>query len=156
MSFCFVFCKARRRFEIPPLSEGCGFLHLVNIEAALLKHRIRLRRCIFRISTNHKLKQYLRWSPRRRLLLSTVSSTTESVLPCSLFRRVAGPPGTGKTTTISRAASIWLRNDVPTWIVAHSNVAVKNIAEKLYKCDVDFRIIVSKEFHFEWWVAGCH
>jgi hypothetical protein len=36
------------------------------------------------------------------------------------------------------------------WIVAQSNVAVKNIAEKLVKVGVDFRLLVSKEFHFEW------
>lgn len=54
--------------------------------------------------------------------------------------------------TISQAAAIWFRNGVPTWVVAHSNVAVKNIAEKLYKLNVEFRILVSKEFYFEWWV----
>jgi superfamily II DNA or RNA helicase len=70
-----------------------------------------------------------------------------------MISRVVGPPGTGKTTTISEAAAIWLRARVPTWVVAHSNVAVKNIAEKLYKRGVDFRIIVSKEFHFEWCVT---
>ncbi|EPQ54331.1 hypothetical protein GLOTRDRAFT_106780 [Gloeophyllum trabeum ATCC 11539] len=37
------------------------------------------------------------------------------------------------------------------WLVAHSNVAVKNIAEKLAGCDfLDFRLIVSHEFHFDW------
>lgn len=63
---------------------------------------------------------------------------------------VHGPPGTGKTMTISQATAIWFRNGVPTWVVAHSNVAVKNIAEKLYKLNVEFRILVSKEFYFEW------
>ncbi|KAG5638089.1 hypothetical protein H0H81_001856 [Sphagnurus paluster] len=61
-----------------------------------------------------------------------------------------GPPGTGKTTTIAAAVSRWNQSKQPTWIVAHSNVAVKNIAETLYKRNVDFKIIVSKEFHFEW------
>ncbi|KAG7441262.1 uncharacterized protein BT62DRAFT_908809, partial [Guyanagaster necrorhizus] len=63
---------------------------------------------------------------------------------------VHGPPGTGKTSTISAAAEIWGRTKSPTWIVAHSNVAVKNIAEKLASSDVDFKIIVSKEFYVEW------
>ncbi|KAK0476950.1 P-loop containing nucleoside triphosphate hydrolase protein [Armillaria novae-zelandiae] len=63
---------------------------------------------------------------------------------------VHGPPGTGKTSTISEATKIWARNRSPTWIVAHSNVAVKNIAEKLEECNVDFKIIVSKEFYVEW------
>ncbi|KAG6888035.1 hypothetical protein C0992_009850 [Termitomyces sp. T32_za158] len=61
-----------------------------------------------------------------------------------------GPPGTGKTTTIAAAVSVWEEQRHPTWIVAHSNVAVKNMAEKLFEWEVDFRILVSKEFHFEW------
>ncbi|TFK33236.1 AAA domain-containing protein [Crucibulum laeve] len=37
------------------------------------------------------------------------------------------------------------------WLVAQSNVAVKNIAEKLAKEDfLDFKILVSKDFHFDW------
>ncbi|KAG7439209.1 uncharacterized protein BT62DRAFT_914297, partial [Guyanagaster necrorhizus] len=63
---------------------------------------------------------------------------------------VHGPLGTGKTSTISTAAEIRGRINSPTWIVAHSNVAVKNIAEKLALSDVDFKIIVSKEFYVEW------
>lgn len=37
------------------------------------------------------------------------------------------------------------------WIVAQSNVAVKNVAEKLIKVGIEsFKLIVSGEFHFEW------
>lgn len=37
------------------------------------------------------------------------------------------------------------------WIVAQSNVAVKNVAEKLVKVGIhNFKLIVSTEFHFEW------
>ena len=37
------------------------------------------------------------------------------------------------------------------WLVAQSNVAVKNIAEKLASSDfVEFKILVSKDFHFDW------
>ncbi|KAG5643663.1 hypothetical protein DXG03_000543, partial [Asterophora parasitica] len=61
-----------------------------------------------------------------------------------------GPPGTGKTTTIAAAVDVWDRERRPAWIVAHSNVAVKNIAENLFKKGVTFKIIVSNEFHFEW------
>ncbi|KAK0216394.1 P-loop containing nucleoside triphosphate hydrolase protein [Armillaria fumosa] len=63
---------------------------------------------------------------------------------------VHGPPGTGKTSTISAAAEIWRQSRSPTWIIAHSNVAVKNIAQKLASYDVDFKIIVSKDFYVEW------
>ncbi|KAK0237347.1 P-loop containing nucleoside triphosphate hydrolase protein [Armillaria nabsnona] len=58
-----------------------------------------------------------------------------------------GPPGTGKTSTISAAAEIWGQSSLPTWIIAHSNVTMKNIAEKLALYDVDFKIIMSKEFY---------
>lgn len=61
-----------------------------------------------------------------------------------------GPPGTGKTTTIAAATRIWDIHDCPVWIIAHSNVAVKNIAETLFKRNVDFKILVSKEFYVEW------
>jgi regulator of nonsense transcripts 1 len=61
-----------------------------------------------------------------------------------------GPPGTGKTTTIAAAAAIWVSHKQPCWIIAQSNVGVKNIAEKLFQKEVDFRLIVSQEFYFEW------
>lgn len=69
---------------------------------------------------------------------------------------IPGPPGTGKTTTIAAAAEIWARpaSASPTWIVAHSNVAVKNIAEKLHANGIDFKIIVSKEFYVGWSVSS--
>ncbi|THV03704.1 hypothetical protein K435DRAFT_270038 [Dendrothele bispora CBS 962.96] len=63
---------------------------------------------------------------------------------------VHGPPGTGKTTTISSAANYWSTHRQPVWIVGHSNVCVKNIAEKLSERRVPFKVIVSKEFYFEW------
>ncbi|KAF8994635.1 P-loop containing nucleoside triphosphate hydrolase protein [Cyathus striatus] len=61
-----------------------------------------------------------------------------------------GPPGTGKTTTIAAAAKVWDTCKQPAWIVAHSNVAVKNIAESLFKKGVKFILLVSKEFYEEW------
>ena len=67
---------------------------------------------------------------------------------------VHGPPGTGKTTVI--AASVMMLTSQPkkgrgVWLLAQSNVAVKNIAEKLASVDfLDFKILVSKDFHFEW------
>ena len=62
----------------------------------------------------------------------------------------AGPPGTGKTKTISAAVEVWARHGKPTWAVAHSNVAVKNIAEGVARRGVDFRLIVSQDFYVEW------
>jgi hypothetical protein len=39
------------------------------------------------------------------------------------------------------------------WVVAQSNIAVKNIAEKLHSCKFnDFRLLVSGEFINDWWV----
>ncbi len=70
------------------------------------------------------------------------------------YAHITGPPGTGKTTTIAAASRIWDFRRHPVWVVAHSNVAVKNIAETLYKKGVDFRLLVSNEFYEEWSV--CH
>ncbi|KIM33489.1 hypothetical protein M408DRAFT_60908 [Serendipita vermifera MAFF 305830] len=43
------------------------------------------------------------------------------------------------------------------WIVAQSNVAVKNVAEKLVKVGIyQFKLIVSREFHFEWRLVCRH
>ncbi|KAJ7274285.1 AAA domain-containing protein, partial [Mycena haematopus] len=36
------------------------------------------------------------------------------------------------------------------WVVAQSNVAVKNIAEKLADVNCDFTLLVSKDFHYDW------
>jgi hypothetical protein len=58
--------------------------------------------------------------------------------------------GTGKTSTISKAVQEWESRGNTVWIAAQSNVAVKNIAERLIRDKVEFRILVSKEFHFEW------
>src|SRR4029434_8575951 len=68
---------------------------------------------------------------------------------------IHGPPGTGKTTVIAAAVSSFHLADHERFVVisAQSNVAVNNIAEKL--CDVgfhDFKILVSKDFHFDWCV----
>lgn len=62
-----------------------------------------------------------------------------------------GPPGTGKTTTIAAAVNYWSTQNVTVWIVARSNVAVRNIARSLLSNDVsDFKLLVSKEFYLEW------
>jgi primosomal protein N' len=73
---------------------------------------------------------------------------------------IQGPPGTGKTTVI--AASVMSMMSMPTdrtmWLIAQSNVAVKNIAEKLADVGfLNFKLLVSKDFHFDWYVltTGC-
>jgi hypothetical protein len=61
---------------------------------------------------------------------------------------IHGPPGTGKTTVIAAAVmslGISSARDRTVWLVAQSNVAVKNIAEKLASVDfLGFKLIVSK------------
>ncbi|KAL4249796.1 hypothetical protein ABKN59_007616 [Abortiporus biennis] len=69
---------------------------------------------------------------------------------------VQGPPGTGKTTVIAASTMNIVRSSTPAnqrsvWLIAQSNVAVKNIAEKLAQCKFyDFKLLVSFEFHFDW------
>ncbi|KAK0193834.1 P-loop containing nucleoside triphosphate hydrolase protein [Armillaria mellea] len=67
---------------------------------------------------------------------------------------IKGPPGTGKTTVISAAVTSIVASgdqDRTLWLVAHSNVAVKNIAEKLASIGfLGFKILVSKDFHYDW------
>ncbi|TRM58031.1 P-loop containing nucleoside triphosphate hydrolase protein [Schizophyllum amplum] len=76
-----------------------------------------------------------------------VGSMVHSPRPCII---VHGPPGTGKTKTISAAVEVWAKHGRATWAVAHSNVAVKNIAESIARRGVDFRLIVSQDFYVEW------
>ena len=69
---------------------------------------------------------------------------------------IQGPPGTGKTTVI--AASVISHDHAESghgvWIAAQSNVAVKNIAEKFVREGFsDFKLLVSRDFHFDWWVV---
>jgi len=65
---------------------------------------------------------------------------------------IQGPPGTGKTSVIASFVqySVQLgRGGI--WLIAQSNVAVKNIAEKLISRGfMDWKLLVSKDFHFEW------
>ncbi|KAF9223781.1 hypothetical protein BS17DRAFT_704462 [Gyrodon lividus] len=66
---------------------------------------------------------------------------------------IQGPPGTGKTTVIAAAvlSHDYANSNRTIWIAAQSNIAVKNIAEKLIKSSFDkFRLLVSKDFHLDW------
>ncbi|KAF9243392.1 hypothetical protein BU15DRAFT_42953 [Melanogaster broomeanus] len=72
---------------------------------------------------------------------------------------IQGPPGTGKTTVIAAAviSHDYAGSDRTIWIAAQSNVAVKNIAEKLIKDGFDkFKLLVSKDFHLDWCVFSLH
>lgn len=63
-----------------------------------------------------------------------------------------GPPGTGKTSVIAAYVDAAIREGQRgIWVVAQSNVAVKNIAEKLADSGfLPWRLLVSKDFIFEW------
>ncbi|KIL71313.1 hypothetical protein M378DRAFT_211563 [Amanita muscaria Koide BX008] len=65
---------------------------------------------------------------------------------------VQGPPGTGKTSVIATVVQLSIASGrTGIWIVAQSNVAVKNVAEKLIKVQfTNWRLLVSKDFHFDW------
>ncbi|KAG1750836.1 P-loop containing nucleoside triphosphate hydrolase protein [Suillus lakei] len=67
---------------------------------------------------------------------------------------IQGPPGTGKTTVIAASVDSIINTgseDRTVWLVAQSNVAVKNIAEKLDKVGFrEFKLLVSKDFHYDW------
>jgi regulator of nonsense transcripts 1 len=76
---------------------------------------------------------------------------------------IHGPPGTGKTTVIAASVTSMMaaRNGRTMWLIAQSNVAVKNVAEKLADVGfLNFKLLVSKDFHFDWcvamyWCLGC-
>jgi regulator of nonsense transcripts 1 len=71
---------------------------------------------------------------------------------------IHGPPGTGKTTVIAASVVSMMASTTSRtmWLVAHSNVAVKNIAEKLANVGfLKFKLLVSKDFLFDWYVTTC-
>ncbi|KAF9021716.1 P-loop containing nucleoside triphosphate hydrolase protein, partial [Rhodocollybia butyracea] len=65
---------------------------------------------------------------------------------------IRGPPGSGKTSVISRFVEIAYSRDCPgIWLIAQSNVAVKNIAEKLASIGfMNWRLLISVDFHLDW------
>jgi Cdc6-like AAA superfamily ATPase len=81
-----------------------------------------------------------------------VVSSTPSFSPLS-HDGYQGPPGTGKTTVIAAAvhSKIAEHSSNTVWVIAQSNVAVKNVAEKLVDSGfLDFKLLVSKDFHYDW------
>ncbi|OBZ72573.1 ATP-dependent helicase NAM7 [Grifola frondosa] len=75
-----------------------------------------------------------------------------SLTNSSRVTMIQGPPGTGKTTVIAAyVQSAIAAGCGGIWLLAQSNVAVKNIAEKL--ADVGFlnwRLLTSTDFHHGW------
>lgn len=66
---------------------------------------------------------------------------------------IHGPPGTGKTTVIAASVISTMTTTArrTMWLIAQSNYAVRNIAEKLAEFDfLNFKLLVSKGFHFDW------
>lgn len=66
---------------------------------------------------------------------------------------IQGPPGTGKTSVIAAfVSSILEGSNRAVWLMAQSNVAVKNIAEKLVNSDIfGWKLITSTEFYDGWY-----
>ncbi|KAJ7227301.1 hypothetical protein GGX14DRAFT_629307 [Mycena pura] len=90
-----------------------------------------------------------------RSLNGSQSAAVAAILSPQYVTLIQGPPGTGKTTVIAAAVtSIQAsssRREGSVYLVAQSNVAVKNIAEKLASVRfLDFKLIVSKDFHYDW------
>lgn len=65
---------------------------------------------------------------------------------------IQGPPGTGKTSVIAFFVQMAVAlGKSGIWLVAQSNVAVKNIAEKLSQVGFhDYRLLVSDSFIDDW------
>lgn len=65
---------------------------------------------------------------------------------------------TGKTSVIATyVLSAIEAGQKGIWLMAQSNVAVKNIAEKLLDVGFeDWRLLVSADFHFDWFVSLFH
>lgn len=90
---------------------------------------------------------------KNRHVVIVVSSRCLVVLVHSSHSGHQGPPGTGKTTVIAAAvqSKVAEHKSNTVWVIAHSNVAVKNVAEKLVESGFeDFKLLVSRDFHYEW------
>ncbi|EIN09738.1 hypothetical protein PUNSTDRAFT_44029 [Punctularia strigosozonata HHB-11173 SS5] len=92
--------------------------------------------------------------PQRELNDAQIRAVERALDPSEMITTIQGPPGSGKTTVIAAIVTTITVCQDPlktVWLVAQSNVAVKNIAEKLADCGFeDFKLIVSKDFHFDW------
>ncbi|KAK6997400.1 regulator of nonsense transcripts 1 [Favolaschia claudopus] len=89
-----------------------------------------------------------------RQLNESQQNAVAAILSSDRISVIHGPPGTGKTTVIAAVVTslaAGAARDRPIWLVAQSNVAVKNIAEKLASVNfLKFKLIVSRDFHYDW------
>ncbi|KAL1940377.1 hypothetical protein VTO73DRAFT_8949 [Trametes versicolor] len=97
----------------------------------------------------------LLWFPRNSISRSvqTPQYYFETLNPSQIRvanAMVSGPPGSGKTSTIAAGLKHFQECKQTVWVVAQSNVGVKNIARSIIKRGIDFKLIVSMDFHFEW------
>lgn len=91
----------------------------------------------------------------RRILNPSQQKAVNSMLSEEDSHRITivqGPPGTGKTSVISTYVEFAVQQGRRgIWLVAQSNVAVKNIAEKLVSNGFEgWKLLVSKDFHYDW------
>lgn len=100
----------------------------------------------YNVKDNHPVRQRLNAS--QKVALDAMLSPT---YPTTIIQ---GPPGTGKTSVIAAFVQTALDLEYSgIWLVAQSNVAVKNIAEKLIKTGfLDWRLLVSTDFKVGWYV----
>ncbi|KAI0712798.1 P-loop containing nucleoside triphosphate hydrolase protein [Cerioporus squamosus] len=130
------------RGEIPSLTES-PFIEMLWFPLKTAPQRpVRARAAI--ADTRVASATYMKLNPPQREVVDAMWSEDEPLVVAH------GPPGTGKTTTIAAALERWDRDGEPTWVIAQSNVGVKNIARTLIKYAVDFKLLVSKEFYVEW------
>lgn len=95
-------------------------------------------------------------SPVQYPLNVSQQEAVDTMLSMSTSHRITliqGPPGTGKTSVIARFVQTAVESGrTGIWLVAQSNVAAKNIAEKLGNVGFrDWRLLVSKDFHLDWY-----
>ncbi|KAF7336713.1 Regulator of nonsense transcripts 1 [Mycena venus] len=86
-------------------------------------------------------------------LNNSQSMAVDAILSAKPIIVIHGLPGTGKMSIIAAAINSMRAppaDDRTVWRIAQSNVTVKNIAEKLASFCVNFKLIVSKDFHYDW------
>lgn len=101
-----------------------------------------------RARTGDNLDRLTHLNPSQRRAAKAMLSTSDQ----HRITIIQGPPGTGKTSVIAATVQQSITSGGGgIWLVAQSNVAVKNIAEKLEKVGFhDYRLLVSRDFYEEW------